>query len=82
MIRACFLRVTLTGAAFLGALTICVPVTSASSPEGRIVIGSKNFMESRLLAEIFSQLIEDRTTLVVDRRFGLAGTQVCFEALR
>ncbi|MCH8040631.1 MAG: ABC transporter permease subunit [Nitrospinae bacterium] len=82
MIRACFLRVTLIGAAFLGALTICVPVTSASPPEGRIVVGSKNFMESRLLAEIFSQLIENRTTLVVDRRFGLAGTQVCFEALR
>jgi len=48
----------------------------------RIVIGSKNFEESRLLAEMFSQLLETRTGLAVERRLGLAGTQVCFEALR
>jgi osmoprotectant transport system permease protein len=48
----------------------------------RLVIGSKNFAENRLLAEVFAQLIEERTDLVVERRLGLAGTQVCFEALR
>ncbi|HKH43609.1 MAG TPA: glycine betaine ABC transporter substrate-binding protein [Thermoanaerobaculia bacterium] len=48
----------------------------------RIVIGSKNFEESRLLAEMFAQLLEARTGLQVERRLGLAGTQVCFEALR
>jgi len=48
----------------------------------RIVIGSKNFEESRLLAEMFAQLLEARTDLQVERRLGLAGTQVCFEALR
>ena len=47
-----------------------------------IVVGSKNFMESRLLAEMFAQLIEARTKLTVTRRLGLAGTQVCFEALK
>lgn len=47
-----------------------------------IVVGSKNFMESRLLAEMFAQLIEARTELTVTRRLGLAGTQVCFEALK
>ncbi|RMH05115.1 MAG: ABC transporter permease subunit [Nitrospirae bacterium] len=47
-----------------------------------IVIGSKNFLESRLLAEIFAQLIETHTALPVQRRFGLAGTQLCFEALK
>lgn len=47
-----------------------------------IVVGSKNFMESRLLAEMFAQLIETRTKLTVKRRLGLAGTQVCFEALK
>jgi osmoprotectant transport system permease protein len=47
-----------------------------------IVVGSKNFMESRLLAEMFAQLIEARTQLTVKRRLGLAGTQVCFEALK
>ncbi|MDT7042251.1 glycine betaine ABC transporter substrate-binding protein [Candidatus Nitronereus thalassa] len=53
----------------------------AFSEDNRIVIGSKNFMENKLLAEVFAQLIEARTDLQVERRFGLAGTQVCFEAL-
>lgn len=48
----------------------------------RIVVGSKNFAENRLLAEVFAQLIEERTDIEVERRLGLAGTQVCFEALR
>jgi len=48
----------------------------------RVVVGSKNFEESRLLGEIFAQLLESRTGLEVERRLGLAGTQVCFEALK
>jgi len=55
---------------------------SASSSEGHIVAASKNFMENRLLAEMFAQLIEARTSITVERRLGLAGTQVCFEALK
>lgn len=47
-----------------------------------IVIGSKAFPESRLLAEIMAQLIEAKTTLRVQRKHGLGGTKVCFEALR
>lgn len=47
-----------------------------------VVVGSKNFPESRLLAELFAQTIEAETDLEVQRRLGLAGTQVCFEALR
>src|SRR5258708_11208655 len=31
---------------------------------------------------MFAQLIEARTWLRVERRLGLAGTQVCFEALK
>ncbi len=48
----------------------------------QIVVGSKNFSENRLLAEMFAQLIEARTDLEVVRKFSLAGTQICFEALR
>ncbi|MFQ5601590.1 MAG: glycine betaine ABC transporter substrate-binding protein, partial [Candidatus Krumholzibacteriia bacterium] len=48
----------------------------------RIVVGSKNFSESRVLAEMFARLLEGHTDLEVERRLGLAGTQVCFEALR
>jgi osmoprotectant transport system permease protein len=54
----------------------------AERDAGRVSIGSKNFAESRLLGEMFAQLIEARTDLEVSRRLGLAGTRVCFEALR
>ena len=55
--------------------------TPAAARES-VVVGSKNFAESRLLAEMFARLLEARTELVVERRLNLAGTQVCFEALR
>jgi osmoprotectant transport system permease protein len=50
--------------------------------DDRVVVGSKNFAENRLLAEMFARLLEARTELHVERRLNLAGTQVCFEALR
>jgi osmoprotectant transport system permease protein len=56
--------------------------TFAAQSENSIVVGSKNFMENRLLAEMFAQLIEARSTVTVKRQLGLAGTQVCFEALK
>jgi osmoprotectant transport system permease protein len=63
-----------------------VPMTASSTfaaqSETSIVVGSKNFLESRLLAEMFAQLIEARSPVTVKRRLGLAGTQVCFEALK
>ncbi len=62
----------------LALLLLAAPLHAAD----RIVIGSKNFEESRLLAEMFAQLLESRTDLEVERRLNLAGTQVCFEALK
>jgi len=61
-------------------LLLLLPVPAHAT--GRVVVGSKNFEESRLLAEMFAQLLEARTDLQVERRLGLAGTQVCFEALK
>src|SRR5690606_4078087 len=51
-------------------------------PAQHISIGSKIHGESRLLAEIMAQTIEQNTDLKVHRRFGLGGTLICFEALR
>ncbi len=62
-------------------LASALPLVPCDGQE-TVVVGSKNFEESRLLAEIISQLLENRTNLRVERRFGLAGTQICFEALR
>jgi osmoprotectant transport system permease protein len=55
---------------------------AGAEPRETIVVGSKNFAENRLLAEMFARLLETRTDLAVERRLNLAGTQVCFEALR
>ena len=46
-----------------------------------IVIGSKNFPEQALLGEILAQHIQARTHLVVERRFYLAGSFICQQAL-
>jgi len=45
------------------------------------VVGSKNFTESFLLGEIMAQMIGARTSLKVDRRFYLAGTYICQQAI-
>lgn len=47
----------------------------------RIVIGCKNFTEQLILGEIFAQQIENRTHLPVERRFYLAGTYICQQAI-
>ena len=46
-----------------------------------IVVASKPFAESYLLAELFAQLLEARGYAVV-RRFGLGGTEIGFPALQ
>src|SRR5437899_5206517 len=46
-----------------------------------IVVGSKNFSEQVLLGELIAQHLERRTGLPVDRRFYLAGTYICHQAV-
>lgn len=46
-----------------------------------VVVASKPFAESYILAEAFAQLLE-RDGVPVDRRFGLASTEVIFQAVR
>jgi osmoprotectant transport system substrate-binding protein len=57
-------------------LTSCAP-----SHSDRIVIGSKNFTESLMLGELLAQQIEAHTRARVERRFYLAGTYICQQAL-
>jgi len=51
------------------------------SHTNRIVVGSKNFTESFILGELIAQQIEAHTHLKVDRRFYLAGTYICQQAI-
>lgn len=47
-----------------------------------IVVGSKNFSEQFILGEILAQTIEAKTSLKVERKFNLGGTQMVVSALR
>jgi osmoprotectant transport system substrate-binding protein len=64
----------------LAAVALLMPSCSPSRSD-RIVVGSKNFTESFLLGEIVAQQIEAHTNLKVDRRFYLAGTYICQQAI-
>ena len=68
-------RIILT-LAFITLLSSCGPLR-----ENRIVIGSKNFTEQLVLAEVIAQQIENKTHLPVERRFYLAGTYICHQAI-
>lgn len=52
-----------------------------ASRSNTIVVGSKNFPEQAILGEILAQQIEAHTNLHVERRFYLAGTYICHQAL-
>jgi osmoprotectant transport system substrate-binding protein len=62
---------------FVLALTLvcCAP------RKDRIVVGSKNFTEQLILGEIIAQQIEARTHLQLERRFYLAGSYICHQAI-
>ena len=49
--------------------------------ENRLVIGSKNFTEQLILGELIAQQIENKTHLPVERRFYLAGSYICHQAI-
>ncbi len=78
---------------FLGIASATVPLTEEErvaageaaagriGDPGTIRIGSKVYPEQVLLAEITSQLVENRTKLTVERLLGLGGTIVCHEAM-
>jgi osmoprotectant transport system substrate-binding protein len=52
-----------------------------SARSDRIVVGSKNFTESLILGELIAQQLEAQTSLKVERRFYLAGTYICHQAV-
>lgn len=67
-------------AVFAVLLSLLLP-SCAPSHANRIVIGSKNFTESLMLGELLAQIVEARTHLKVERRFYLAGTYICQQAM-
>jgi osmoprotectant transport system substrate-binding protein len=73
------------GVSLVAALVLLLPACAPSHSD-RIVVGSKNFTESYLLGEIIAQTIEAQqsgahSNLKVERRFYLAGTYICQQAI-
>jgi osmoprotectant transport system substrate-binding protein len=76
------MRVSLRCAGILAAALLAAALTGCGARRGEtIVVGSKNFPEQALLGEILAQHIEARTHLHVERRFYLAGSYICQQAL-
>jgi osmoprotectant transport system substrate-binding protein len=62
------------------ALSILLTGCSPPRPD-HPVVGAKNFTEQVVLGELLAQEIEAKSNLKVERRFYLAGTYICHQAL-
>jgi glycine betaine/choline ABC-type transport system substrate-binding protein len=71
----------------LSAVLACATLAGCpKQPEGlasmeEITVGSKNFTEQKILGHMFADLIDYHTDCLAERRVGLQGTLVCFNAL-
>jgi len=70
----------------VGTILFCVVILQFAVGCGKrgrqtIVVGSKNFTEQIVLAELFAQQIEAHSALHVERRVNLGGTLICHQAL-
>jgi osmoprotectant transport system substrate-binding protein len=63
------------------AILVGLSISCGPPRENRIVIGSKNFTEQLILGELIAEQIENKTSLPVQRRFYLAGSYICHQAI-
>ena len=64
------------------AVGLCAVLSACAPPHpDHPVIGAKNFTEQVVLGELLAQEIEARSNLKVERRFYLAGSYICHQAL-
>lgn len=77
------MRIFLCRSAAISLIAAVVALLSGCTmrPKNTIVVGSKNFPEQALLGEILAQHLEARTHLHVERRFYLAGSFICQQAM-
>ncbi len=66
----------------LGLIVLAAVLTGCAPPRpDHPVIGAKNFTEQVVLGELLAQEIEAKSNLKVERRFYLAGSYICQQAL-
>jgi osmoprotectant transport system substrate-binding protein len=65
-----------------GAVGFCLTMASCAPPRAdHPIIGAKNFTEQVVLGELLAQEIEAKSGIKVERRFYLAGSYICQQAL-
>jgi len=66
----------------IASLIIQSAVSGMKTAQKTITIGGKDFTEQDILCNLYSDLIEDKTDIQVDRKASLGGSQVCFESMK
>lgn len=56
-------------------------LAACTARENQISVGTKNFTEQLVLGEMLAQIIEHYAHLPIERRFYLAGTYICHQAI-
>ena len=81
--RLCLLRVFLRVSASPRQIlfSLILLTLTACAPKPLLIVGSKNFTEQALLAEIISQQLERRLHIPIGRKFNLGGTLLAHGAL-
>ena len=75
-------KAILSTVAILLIVTFVVSGLNSMNQSNKVIkIGSKDFTEQVILANMFADLIEEKTDITVERETNLGGTQVCFTAL-
>lgn len=68
--------------ALILAVILCLSVFGGCGAKDEVTIGSKQYTESILIAEMYAQLIEANSDIKVNRKLNLGGTTVCMSALK
>jgi osmoprotectant transport system substrate-binding protein len=63
------------------ASAIALLATACTPRRNEIVVGSKNFTEQLILGELLAQALAQRCSAAIERRFYLAGTYICQQAM-
>ncbi len=72
----CFRRLRVMRSLFV----LFAACTMSCETRSTVIVGAKHFNEGYILSEIMAQLLEDRG-VTVERKFGLGGTKICYDAL-
>lgn len=74
-------RIARTVALLLPIVALASGMATYVGTKPNVVVSSKSFSESMILAHMMADLIEAKTDLSVERRFCLGGTMICHGAL-